>query len=49
VVTPVRDLPGLFKLGLVEDPWGTRIEVVQSPEKLGLHHVHPRRRYTSSR
>ncbi len=42
VVTPVRDVQGLFKLGFVEDPWGTRIEVVQDPEKLGLHHVHLR-------
>jgi len=40
VVTPVRDRAGLFKLGFVEDPWGTRIEVVQDPEKLGLHHIH---------
>jgi catechol 2,3-dioxygenase-like lactoylglutathione lyase family enzyme len=42
VVTPVRDAQGLFKFGFVEDPWGTRIEVVQDPEKLGLHHVHLR-------
>ena len=42
VVTPVRDVPGLFKLGFIEDPWGTRIEVVQDTEKLGLHHVHLR-------
>ncbi len=42
VVTPVRDVPGLFKLGFVEDPWGTRIEVVQDPDLLGLHHVHMR-------
>jgi catechol 2,3-dioxygenase-like lactoylglutathione lyase family enzyme len=42
VVTPVRDAPGLFKLGFVEDPWGTRIEVVQDPELLGLHHIHMR-------
>src|SRR5882672_11472710 len=42
VVTPVRDVAGLFKFGFVEDPWGTRIEVVQDPEKLGLHHVHLR-------
>jgi catechol 2,3-dioxygenase-like lactoylglutathione lyase family enzyme len=42
VVTPVRDVAGLFKLGFVEDPWGTRIEVVQDSEKLGLHHVHLR-------
>ena len=42
VVTPVRDVAGLFKLGFIEDPWGTRIELVQDPEKLGLHHVHLR-------
>ena len=42
IVTPVREIPGLFKLGFVEDPWGTRIEVVQDPELLGLHHVHLR-------
>jgi catechol 2,3-dioxygenase-like lactoylglutathione lyase family enzyme len=42
VVTPVRDVQGLFKLGFVEDPWGTRIEVVQDSEKLGLHHIHLR-------
>jgi lactoylglutathione lyase len=42
VVTPVRDVPGLFKLGFVEDPWGTRIEVMQDPSKLGLNHVHLR-------
>ena len=34
-----RDVPGLFKLGFIEDPWGTRIEVVQDPELLGLHHL----------
>ncbi len=42
IVTPVRDVAGLFKLGFIEDPWGTRIELVQDPEKLGLHHVHLR-------
>ena len=42
VVTPVRDVSGLFKLGFIEDPWGTRIEVVQDAAKLGLHHVHLR-------
>src|ERR1700722_11611555 len=42
IVTPARDVPGLFKLGFVEDPWGTRIEVVQDAELLGLHHVHMR-------
>lgn len=42
VLEPVRDAPGLFKLAFVEDPWGTRIEIAQDPEKLGLHHVHLR-------
>lgn len=42
ITTPMRDVPGLFKLAFLEDPWGTRIEVVQDPELLGLHHVHMR-------
>ena len=42
IVTPARDVAGLFKLGFIEDPWGTRIEVVQDPELLGLHHIHLR-------
>jgi catechol 2,3-dioxygenase-like lactoylglutathione lyase family enzyme len=40
IVTPVRDVPGLFKLGFIEDPWGTRIEVVEDKETLGFHHIH---------
>ena len=42
VTSPVRDVPKLFKLAFLEDPWGTRIEVVQDPELLGLRHVHLR-------
>jgi catechol 2,3-dioxygenase-like lactoylglutathione lyase family enzyme len=42
VVTSPREEPGLFKFAFVEDPWGTRIEVVQDPELLGLHHLHIR-------
>lgn len=42
ITTPARDVPGLFKLAFVEDPWGTRIEVVQDPDLLGLHHMHLR-------
>jgi len=40
IVTPMRDAPGLFKLAFIEDPWGTRIEVVEDPESLGFHHIH---------
>ena len=42
IVTPLRDVPGLFKLAFIEDPWGTKIEVVQDAETLGFHHVHLR-------
>jgi lactoylglutathione lyase len=42
IVQPVRDAPGLFKLAFIEDPWGTRIEIAQDPQKLGLHHIHLR-------
>ena len=42
IVTPARDVAGLFKLAFIEDPWGVRVEVVQDPAKLGLHHVHLR-------
>ena len=39
VVSPVRELPGIFKIGFVEDPWGTRREVGQDAELLGLDHL----------
>ena len=42
ITTPARDVPGLFPLAFVEDPWGTRIEVVQDLAKLGVHHIHLR-------
>ena len=37
---PIRDVPNLFKLAFLSDPWGTRIEIVEHPEYLGFHHVH---------
>jgi catechol 2,3-dioxygenase-like lactoylglutathione lyase family enzyme len=42
VTGPTREVAGLFKLAFVEDPWGTRIEVVEDAELLGLHHLHLR-------
>ena len=42
VTSPRRDVDKLFSLAFVEDPWGTRIDVVQDPDLLGLHHVHMR-------
>ena len=40
VLQPARELAGFFKSALVEDPWGTRIEVLQDPLLLGVHHIH---------
>ena len=37
---PIRDVPNLFKLAFLTDPWGTRIEVVEDTEYLGFHHIH---------
>ena len=42
ITMPARDVPGLFPLAFVEDPWGTRIEVVQDAATVGVHHVHLR-------
>jgi len=39
VVEPVSAAPGLYKAALIESPWGTRVQLVQDPELLGLHHV----------
>lgn len=39
VVEPITDVPGLYKTATIEDPWGTRIQLVQDRELLGLHHV----------
>lgn len=40
VLAPVRDVRGLFKFAFIEDPWGTKIEVMQDPDQTGFHHVH---------
>jgi catechol 2,3-dioxygenase-like lactoylglutathione lyase family enzyme len=39
VIEPAKDTAGLYKSALIEDPWGTRIQLVQDPELVGLHHV----------
>jgi catechol 2,3-dioxygenase-like lactoylglutathione lyase family enzyme len=38
----MRDIPGLFKLAFAVDPWGTRLELVEDTQHLGLHHIHLR-------
>jgi catechol 2,3-dioxygenase-like lactoylglutathione lyase family enzyme len=42
ITEPMRAGTAISKLAFLEDPWGTRIEVVEDPELLGLHHVHLR-------
>jgi len=42
VIEPVKNVPGLYKTALIESPWGTRIQLVQDPDLLGLHHVQVR-------
>lgn len=39
ILVPVRSI-GTFKLAFIEDPWGTKIEVVQDPDIIGFHHIH---------
>jgi catechol 2,3-dioxygenase-like lactoylglutathione lyase family enzyme len=39
VVSPVTEIPGRWKQAMIEDPWGTRLELVEDPDALGIHHV----------
>jgi catechol 2,3-dioxygenase-like lactoylglutathione lyase family enzyme len=40
VIEPLREISGLYKAAVIEDPWGARIELIEDPGTLGLHHVH---------
>ena len=42
IIEDIREVEGLFKLAFVEDPWGTKIEVVEDLQWLGFHHIHLR-------
>jgi catechol 2,3-dioxygenase-like lactoylglutathione lyase family enzyme len=42
VLTAARDVPGLFRLAFVQDPWGTKLEIAQLSNTPGLDHVHLR-------
>ena len=38
VLEPLRQ--GRWPLAFIEDPWGTKVEVVEDPDVVGFHHVH---------
>lgn len=42
IVADMKSVPGKFKYAFVEDPWGTKIEVMEDTETLGFHHIHLR-------
>lgn len=42
VLAPVQSVAGLFKLAVIEDPWGVKIELVEDSEAPGFHHIHLR-------
>ena len=42
ITTPMREVEGLFKLSFVDDPFGTRLELIEEPQHLGFHHIHLR-------
>lgn len=39
ITEPISSVPGLYPHAFIEDPWGVRIELVEDPQSLGLHHV----------
>ena len=39
IVSPVTEVSGLWKQAVAEDPWGTKLVLVQDPDALGIHHV----------
>jgi catechol 2,3-dioxygenase-like lactoylglutathione lyase family enzyme len=39
IVSPPVEVPGLWKQAVVEDPWGTKLVLVEDPDALGIHHV----------
>jgi len=39
ILSGVREIQSL-KIAFIEDPWGTKIEIVQDTDLLGFHHIH---------
>jgi catechol 2,3-dioxygenase-like lactoylglutathione lyase family enzyme len=39
VVQAPKNVTGMGRMAVIEDPWGTKIELVQDPKLLGFHHA----------
>lgn len=39
IVSAVTEMPGVGKQAVAEDPWGTKLVLVEDPDALGIHHV----------
>jgi catechol 2,3-dioxygenase-like lactoylglutathione lyase family enzyme/biotin operon repressor len=39
IVSEASDIPGLWRQAVVEDPWGTKLVLVEDIDALGIHHV----------
>ncbi len=39
IVSPIADVPGIGRQAVAEDPWGTKLVLLQDPDALGIHHV----------
>lgn len=39
ILSPMREVLNT-KIAFIEDPWGTKIEVLQDLDRLGFHHIH---------
>jgi predicted enzyme related to lactoylglutathione lyase len=42
IVQPEHNVDGVGRIAVIEDPWGTKIELVQDPQLLGFHHARVR-------
>jgi catechol 2,3-dioxygenase-like lactoylglutathione lyase family enzyme len=39
IVTPVTEARGIGRHAVAEDPWGTKLVLLEDPDALGIHHV----------
>lgn len=42
VIAPPHTMSGIGRMAIIEDPWGTRLELVQDAQLLGFHHARVR-------